>query len=283
VNVGETDKKKILRNVSNIYENHSLQISAFGLGDDFDEELMKGIADKGIGAYFFIENSTAIPSFVNFALTSIQKTVGTGAIVRIIGKSCGIVKKFYGDHNVIQGATLGDLREDNLRSIMLQAEVSPLEHTPVQPVIECELSYSRDIDGVPKKIVAKRAISLNFTTDLDLLKTGINKEVKIQTNIRKIAEIDKVLADALISDEIQAEKLLQEEISILEEVLEIDETEFGGSHKISQLLLQSKKILKISAKVVSQNNKLKKFIIVGILLLEGEVGTQRSITNAICS
>jgi len=144
---------------------------------------------------------------------------------------------------VIQGATLGDLREDNLRSIMFQAEVSPLEDTPVQPVIECELSYSRDIDGVPKKFVAKRAISLNYTRDFDLLKTGINKEVKIQTNIRKISEIDKALADAMCSDDKQAEKLLLEEISILEEVLEIDETEFGGSHKIAQLLLQSKKNL----------------------------------------
>lgn len=244
VNAGETDKKTILRKVSDTYENHSIQVSAFGLGDDFDEDLMKGIADKGIGAYFFIENSNAIPTFVNFALTSLQKVAGTGAIVKARGRSCGIVKNFYGNHDLIQGAILGDLREDNLRTLMFQAEISPMEDTPIKPVIECELSYEHDVDGVRTTISETKEITVEFTTNPQLVKTSENKEVKIQTNLRKISEIDKELAEAMTTEnEKQSEKLLQQEISILQEVLDIDEKEFGGANKIAQLLKQSKKNL----------------------------------------
>jgi len=271
VNSGEKDKKTILRNVSDVYEKHKIQISAFGLGDDFDEVLMKGIADKGVGAYFYIENSGTIPTFVEYALISLQKCVGTRAVIKSRGLSVGVVKKLYGDHNLMTGANLGDLRGDNKRIVLLQAEISPLQHTPIEPVIECELTYTRDNNGIPENITIKRTVTLEYTDDSALINKYAHNEVKVQKNLLLIPEIDAELAVAMSSDKFtEAEALLNKEIGILEEVLEIDQNEFGGSHKVASFLKQAKKNLEDlkEKKKRFRNNKSRKFTIVGTLMLE---------------
>jgi len=121
VNVGVKDKQKIMEMTTDlIYTEQDIKVSAFGLGTDFDEELMKGIAEYGNGAYFFIEGSAAIPTFVTFALKYALETIARDAVVKVRGVNSGMVTKFYGDHDIIQGAKLGDLRADNVRTILLQ-------------------------------------------------------------------------------------------------------------------------------------------------------------------
>jgi len=143
---------------------------------------------------------------------------------------------------VINGATLGDLRADNVRTLMFQAEISPMETTPSGEVVECELSYSREIDGVSAKFVARSSVWMNFTHDAQVV-NSLNNEVRIHSSLQKISEIDRELADAMTSDEEQAKTLLQKEIAILEEVVDIDTNQFNGKNKISELLKQSKKNL----------------------------------------
>ena len=79
-----------------------MKVSAFGLGDDFDEELMKGIAEQGSGAYFFIEGSSAIPQFTSFALKGLFKLVGSDALLTLRGLNGGVVKKIYGHADPLQ-------------------------------------------------------------------------------------------------------------------------------------------------------------------------------------
>jgi len=161
VNEGEKNTTTILRNVSDLYEK-GIQVSAFGLGDDFDEKLMKGIADKGVGAYFFIENSEAIPSFVNFALNSIQSMVGCNATLFVRGIGMGCAKKFYGDgYDLINGAKLGDLRADNTRTLMAKLEVMASTEKAEDEIMECELVYYQD----EKKISIKQKLAVSFTSD----------------------------------------------------------------------------------------------------------------------
>jgi len=137
---------------------------------------------------------------------------------------------------------VGDLRADNLRSLMFQAEISPMETTPSGEVVECELSYSRDINGVSTKFVARSAVWMNFTHDAQLV-NNLNNEVRIHSTLQKVSEIDKELADAMTNDEEKAKSLLEKEISILGEVADIDTNQFNGKNKISELLKQSKKNL----------------------------------------
>jgi len=242
VNAGLTSKPEILRNVSDIYEKQNVQISAFGLGDDFDQELMKGIADKGIGAYFFIENSGAIPTFVEFALKSVQQTVGTNAVIKARGCNSGVVDKFYGDHNVVKGAVLGDLRADNTRTIMARVKVAPTaDSADLQQVVECELTYTRDFEGIAKNYSITKFVNVMVTSESALVEQHANNEVKIQSALQHIVKLDKKLADAMTSDNSdKVTSILQKEITLLESVEKIDADFFNGENKVSQLLKQVK-------------------------------------------
>jgi len=224
----------------------NIQISAFGLGADFDEELMKGISDKGIGAYFFIENSAAIPTFVEFALKSVQQTVGTNAVVKARGTSTGVVEKFYGDHNVVKGAVLGDLRADNIRTVMAKVKVSPTSDEPAdQRIVECELTYSRDIDGIAQTFCLTKFVSVTVTTDASLVEKHADNEVKIQVVLKHIVKLDKKLATAMSDNNSEkVTSILEKEITLLESVEKIDTENFGGKNKVASLLAQVRANLK---------------------------------------
>jgi len=245
VNHGLTSKPEIMRNVADIYEKTNIQISAFGLGEDFDEELMKGIADKGIGAYFFIENSAAIPTFVEFALKSVQQTVGTNAVIKARGTNTAVVEKFYGDHNVVKGAMLGDLRADNTRTILARVKVSPTAEESDHRILECELTYSRDTGGIAENFCLIKNIAVNITTDPTLVEKHADNEVKIQGVLQNIVKLDKKLATAMSND--NSEKvisILEKEITLLGSVEEIDNVHFGGTNKVASLLAQVRSNLK---------------------------------------
>lgn len=57
--------------------NALFQVSAFGLGLDFDEDLMHGIAREGRGDYYFISCAEEITKFMSQALKGIQSLMGT--------------------------------------------------------------------------------------------------------------------------------------------------------------------------------------------------------------
>jgi len=219
---------------------------------------MKGIADKGMGAYFFIENSAAIPTFVDFALKSLQMTVANGAVVKARGVNCGLVKRFYGDFNVMTGAILGDLRADNVRTLMFQAEVSSTENLTEIAVADVELQYTRTVDGITQNYSAKKQILMNIATDETLCEKFSNNEVKINVALQRVAEHDKKLAKAMNDNcDDEAKEILNLEISILEEVEKMDSDEFSGRNKISEMLDQARSNLEtiISEGITKQQMK----------------------------
>eukprot|EP01130_Rhizamoeba_saxonica_P006203 TRINITY_DN2464_c2_g1_i2.p1 TRINITY_DN2464_c2_g1~~TRINITY_DN2464_c2_g1_i2.p1 ORF type:complete len:348 (-),score=89.48 TRINITY_DN2464_c2_g1_i2:690-1733(-) len=67
VNKGIVEKSELL-DLAVTKCSQKILISAFGLGSDFDEELMRGIAECGRGVYFYIEGSGAINNFVKHAI-----------------------------------------------------------------------------------------------------------------------------------------------------------------------------------------------------------------------
>jgi len=251
VNQGEKNKDKILSNVANLYEKSSIQVSAFGIGADFDEELMKGIAEKGIGAYFFIDNADSIPTFVEFALKFIQQMVGVDATLKVRGVNSGLAKKFHGGHDLLKGAKLGDLRADNVRTLMVKMEVSPRAEIESEKIMECELTYTKS--GQP--MVVSQALWVNFTNNSEEVVENEHPEVKVWTVLQKSAKIDKALIGAMESDNAEESiKLQKKQISLLEEVVEIDMEKLAGRNKITELLEKAKNELeKLEQEGVTKN------------------------------
>jgi len=240
VNEGVTDKKKILDMTSkDVYTELDVKVSAFGLGDDFDEELMKGLAEYGCGAYFFIEGSSAIPQFTSFALKGLFKLVGTDALLAIRGKNGGIVKKIYGHEDLLKPYKLDDLVQDNERKVICDLDVTPNALVDEENVLHYELSYrlANAIDDARVKI--EGTVRMEYLDRVeDLVR---NNEVFVQVVIQQTAGIDKELVALIDRGNVSETLALQEkQIGLFRSILELDE---GGINNVAGLLKQAEAAL----------------------------------------
>jgi len=241
VNVGMQDSKLIMRKVSDdIVEKSNICVSAFGLGNDFDETLMKGIAEYGKGAYFFIEGPQSIPTFVEFALKYILNAIGTEAVLRVSGANGCEVKKFYGNYNLVTGAWLGDLRENNERSVIAKFAARGDVNEEAINVINYELVF-KERNGNEKVIM--KELNLNYTDNRENVID--NPDVCVKVAIQKSASIDKKIA-VLLDQNDKSDKVLelqQSQINLYERVLDMDREMLDGKNKIDALLTKARETL----------------------------------------
>ena len=144
--------------------------STFGIGTDFDEELMMGIAERGKGKYCFLRNSKEIPKLVSKSIHSLLAIAGSEASIQICGLNGAVVTKVYGvdddDNDAIDNGlsmlssmigpssnsgkssslgniTLGDLHTSNTRQVLVELEFSPSSKGELSlPVLEYTLQYT---------------------------------------------------------------------------------------------------------------------------------------------
>jgi Ca-activated chloride channel family protein len=62
-NRGITDRDELIGHASALRE-RGIQMSTFGVGDDFDERLLAGLADAGGGHFYFLANAEQIPELI---------------------------------------------------------------------------------------------------------------------------------------------------------------------------------------------------------------------------
>jgi len=235
------DSKLILRRVSDeIVEKNNICVSAFGIGKDFDEELMKGIAEYGKGSYFFIEGPATIPTFVEFALMYILNSIATESVLRIYGENGCIVNKLYGNYSLEQGAWLGDIRENNERSVLCKfnarGDVTEDEIT----AIRYELVY-KDRHGNEQAMMGE--LKLKYTDNNDVIQDI--PEVMVKVVIQKTANIDKKLIDLLNKDD-ESDKVVelqQSQINLFESVVDLDREFLGGKNRIESMLARARESL----------------------------------------
>jgi len=256
VNEGITDKKKILdMTAKEIYTEQDVKVSAFGLGDDFDEELMKGLAEYGCGAYFFIEGSSTIPQFTTFALKGLFKLVGTDALLSIRGKNGGIVKQIYGHEDLLKPYKLDDLVQDNERKVICDLDVTPNAAAESEEVLHYELSYrAANETSEDNRVKIEGTVNMAYVDRAeDIVK---NNEVFVQIVIQQTAGIDKELVGLIDRGNLKEALALQEkQIGLFKSILELDE---GGVNRVAGLLKQAEAALEdLKKEGLSKGNRKK--------------------------
>jgi len=181
-----------------IHKKSKIGVSAFGLGSDFDEVLMKGISDKGRGAYFFIEGAGAIPQFVEFALKFVLEMVGSDAVLHIRGKNGAVLSKIYGHYEGLEeGAWLGDMKANNVRSFLTEFEVrGDIEDSGDVDILTYKLCYKKK-GGVEEAIDSD--MKIRFTDNKDCI--VYHPDVRVKVAVQLTAEIDKKLLKLMEEDD----------------------------------------------------------------------------------
>eukprot|EP00040_Diaphanoeca_grandis_P036600 m.233818 g.233818 ORF g.233818 m.233818 type:complete len:620 (+) comp33649_c3_seq1:199-2058(+) len=242
VNCGETNQAKILDNVKALVA-QGITVSTFGIGNDFDEPLMTGIAEVGGGHYGYLGTAEDIPKIVGKSLHDLLEVAATKATLELRGVNGAIVTKVHNnDDDIAKNATnhpgfvpLGDLHQDNVRSVLVEFEFSATQPEGFSgPVLEYEFvcvlppttttATTNNDDNAVVEVVGE-AFTITGQCNVTLIKSrqllpASNPEIVAAFAVQNAAELDKQVVNLVRSGEQeQAKKVKQTNIAALENAL----------------------------------------------------------------
>jgi Ca-activated chloride channel family protein len=143
-NKGITDRHELSDMVRNKNRKDGITISTFGVGNDFNENLMTDIADYGKGNYYYIRNSSDIPEIFASELKGIRNLVGQGTKMKIkfpekylsLNKVFGFPYEIEGDNIVVD---FKDMFSEQTKGVLIKFNVKKKIDTRL--TFESELTY----------------------------------------------------------------------------------------------------------------------------------------------
>ena len=152
-------------------------VSAVGVGNDFNEMLMTGIADRGLGGYYFLETPDAFFHVFSKEL-SFSKTVAASSIEVRIPLQEGLVLESAGGYpiSVQEGCAVfypGEIRSGTSRKLYLKFR-APVHREGAFSISDIQVAYrSNDEPGVAS---LKDRFQVTCTSDREKAYASINKE-----------------------------------------------------------------------------------------------------------
>ncbi len=169
-----------LRELAGNMARQGVSISTFGVGNDFDEELMAGAAAAGGGNYRYLGDPERIVAALSDELQSASRTYASDVeiIIRLrrdcrFGSVLGREWRREGDSYVIR---LGDLAAGGRRTVFANVNVDG-DRPGLREVGDVTLRYR---DPVSEKTVtaAPRTVSLELVRDERLHREGFDRSVQ---------------------------------------------------------------------------------------------------------
>jgi Ca-activated chloride channel family protein len=220
-NVGMKTRAELTNLVAQ-YNSKGIITDSFGIGADFNSEIMKGIADAGGSRFYFLASPEVIEQLVTKALVCVFGVCASRVRLIVRGKNGAVVTKIWGHENLVAGASLGDLHSDNLRSVLCEFTTSGTANTEVE-TLTYELQYTQPNDPIGAPTIIKNTLSLKFVEDESLV-TDIDPRVKTMYATQTVADMDKKIAQ-LVRDGHRKEAidLVNEQIELLKDVQRFDD------------------------------------------------------------
>lgn len=178
-NKGVTDRYKLADMVRDKNRRDGITISTFGVGNDFNENLMADIADYGKGNYYYINNSEDIPGIFAQELKGINNLMGQGTKVKVkfptkylaLSKVFGYPYDVSGDEITVD---LKDVFAEQDKSILIKFNV--VKKIDSRLNFESELTYE-DVNSDFKIIRETTDNSVEPANNRDLYTKSSNETV----------------------------------------------------------------------------------------------------------
>ncbi|UJR22754.1 hypothetical protein I4U23_025786 [Adineta vaga] len=224
-NVGMKTRAELTNLVAN-YNNKGIITDSFGIGADFDAEIMKGIADAGGSRFFFLETAQVIEPLVTKALVSVFGVCGSQTRLIVRGKNGSVVTKIWGHDDIVAGANLGDLHSNNLRSVLCEFTIAASGPASAdgQEVesLAYELRYLRPDDTNGEPVSIKNSLSLKFVEDASLV-ANIDPHVQTMYATQTAADMDIQVAELVKNGKRkEAIEVVNAQLAILRDVEKYD-------------------------------------------------------------
>ncbi len=178
-NVGVTDLAQLQMIAQKKFREEQIGLSTFGVGADFNEELMTNLAEYGGANYYFIEKPDSIPQIFAKELSGLLAVIAQNTQVSVkFDSQYAKCTKVYGYPATITNdkvsINFNDIFSEEQKAVLLHFEVVK-QFDGVLP-IEVSLSYD-DVVKKLDKITEIKTLNLTATQDENLFKTSIENTV----------------------------------------------------------------------------------------------------------
>lgn len=163
-NVGVSDNESIQKMAHNKLEETGISLSTFGIGADYNEQLMTHLAEYGNGNYYFIGNADEIPNHLAAELQGLLHTVAQNVKLKInLPEQFLAVEKVYGASYKIENGVLivdgGSVVAEETKPIMIKLRMKNMAAPTVQ--FTAKMSYQNGQTG------AEHECSREFTSSFN--------------------------------------------------------------------------------------------------------------------
>ena len=209
-NRGITDPAR-LNDMVRRFRGRSISLTTMGVGLQYNENLMVGLAESGGGNYYFIESPASLASMMRSELQSLSRVMAQDARIRIVpGRGISIndvIGCSYhreGDAIVL---SIGDLYSEEHREWTIELHVPGGKGTCV--IAEGTLSYQKT--DVPVGTVQGFSTSIHYSDDAASIEKNRNWEAQGKADIAaSTRDVDKAMKAIDEGRAEEAEQLLKD-------------------------------------------------------------------------
>lgn len=173
-NRGECNPDVIASDVAGLSA-HGVSTTTLGVGRDFNEDLLQGLADSGDGNFYFIESPEQLPAIFNAELQGLIATRGTGVRLEIAAANDASLSEILNDFNRDES---GRLKLPNLVAGMplLMAVVLQVPALAGKTRV-AELTLSWDDTASGQRETLSQSVLLDSLPEVELQQLTPNPEV----------------------------------------------------------------------------------------------------------
>lgn len=200
---------------------HNISVSTIGVGEDYNETLMSGLAEASDANYYYVKDVETLPrifakelgSMINVAARKIRIEVICPDGVHPIG-FIGRSERFQNQRAVIE---LDNLTASQNRYVLLRCRAEQQQKTAAHEIARVKVSYLDELDNSRECTYAEN-VHVAFDPDLAVVKSSANSTVIAQRELMLNAvKIDDAIAYADAGQLPEASAALKKQADWLED------------------------------------------------------------------
>lgn len=256
-NEGVTDPAKLCKIASSKFQEEGIALSTFGLGAEYDEDLLTQMAEAGRGNYYYIDKADKIPEIFAKELDGLLNVVAQNATVSIALPSGVTCEKVYGyqhtENKGIVTVALNDIFAKEDKVFLMKVKINDAEIKEVNFPVQLEYTNAETFESK----TVKKDLAMQATSDKQLITEHKSKQVEELIGLFEATDtFDMILFDVdkndyksakdkassaiirlkEIQEETPSEELKKQEVKMQEYLDNMDEVQ--QMNRVDKMMLQ---------------------------------------------
>ncbi|MDW7692976.1 VWA domain-containing protein [Flammeovirgaceae bacterium SG7u.111] len=167
--------------VANKYQNDHIALSTFGVGLDYNEDLMTNLAEYGKGNYYFIEEPDKIPEIFNSELNGLLSVIAQNSVLELSFEGAPVkMSKLLGFDYKEDGATyrvdFNDVFSEEKKAVLVELSLDKAIEKGDELEIVAKLTFDDVLNSYNRKTIEKK-LTLGTTDNTTVYNESLNSKV----------------------------------------------------------------------------------------------------------